>query len=111
MADSQVAPSEALSRDENPVSVIDRDSTAPQGTPCEACGCPVEPGDKFCPACGCPNPQQASSAADAAAPAPIFIRCQNCGSEMAADLQQRSYVCPFCDSTYVAEFSPEQTGR
>jgi hypothetical protein len=30
---------------------------------------------------------------------------------MSADPDQRSYVCPFCDSTYVAEFSPEVTDR
>ena len=27
------------------------------------------------------------------------------------DHDHRSYVCPFCDSTYVAEFAPEVTGR
>lgn len=111
MADLEVVPGEGLSGDENSVRVIDRDSTAPQGAPCEACGCPVEPGDKFCPACGCPSPKGAAGTPDAPAPAQTFFRCQNCGCEMAADLQQRSYVCPFCDSTYVAEFSPEQTGR
>jgi len=30
---------------------------------------------------------------------------------VATDPNQRSYVCPFCDSTYVMEFSPSQTGR
>jgi hypothetical protein len=40
-----------------------------------------------------------------------YFRCSNCGSQMAADPDQRSYICPFCDSTYVVEFSPEQTGR
>jgi hypothetical protein len=30
---------------------------------------------------------------------------------MTADPQQRSYTCPFCDSTYVIEFSPTLTGR
>jgi hypothetical protein len=30
---------------------------------------------------------------------------------VATDPNQRSYVCPFCDSTYVMEFSPAQSGR
>jgi hypothetical protein len=30
---------------------------------------------------------------------------------VATDPDQRSYVCPFCDSTYVVEFSPDQTNR
>ena len=111
MADLEVASAEAVLGNETSDRVVDRDSTAPQGTPCEACGCPVEPGDKFCPACGRPNPKEAADTPDAAAPGQTFFRCQNCGCEMAADLQQRSYVCPFCDSTYVAEYSPEQTGR
>src|SRR5690606_25917003 len=39
------------------------------------------------------------------------FRCSNCGAEMTADAQQRSYTCPFCASNYVVEFSPEVTGR
>jgi len=38
--------------------VVDEQSPAPQGSPCDACGSPVELGDKFCPACGCPQPTQ-----------------------------------------------------
>ncbi len=38
---------------------IDRHAASPQGQPCEACGSPVEPLDKFCPACGTPNPAYA----------------------------------------------------
>jgi hypothetical protein len=30
---------------------------------------------------------------------------------VAADPDQRSFVCPFCDSTYVVEYSPSETGR
>ena len=30
---------------------------------------------------------------------------------MATDPDQRSYVCPFCDSTYVVEFSRDETDR
>ena len=33
------------------------------GKPCEACGTPVEPLDKFCPACGTPNPDDQQSGA------------------------------------------------
>ena len=32
-----------------------------------------------------------------------ILVCDNCGSEVAAAPDQRSYVCPFCDSTYVVE--------
>jgi len=109
MAELEVVSAEAVRGDENAGQVVDCDVTAPRGIPCESCGCPVEPEDKFCPACGSPNPTQAAAAPDAAPS--TFLRCQNCGSEMATDQRQRSYVCPFCDSTYVVEFAPEQTGR
>jgi hypothetical protein len=85
---------------------------APRGAPCEACGTPVEPGDKFCPACGCPGRAAAIPLAEVVGePQQKHFRCQNCGSEMTSSPDQRSFNCPFCDSTYVAEFSPEQTGR
>jgi transcription elongation factor Elf1 len=89
---------------------IDRRVTSPQGVPCEACGAPVELLDKFCPACGCPH-QTVTAEVVAEEPERAFLRCENCGSEVATDPGQRSYVCPFCDSTYVVEFSPEKTGR
>jgi hypothetical protein len=44
-------------------------------------------------------------------PAQTHFRCENCGSQVATDPGQRSYVCAFCDSAYVVEFSPEQTDR
>ena len=92
--------------------MVDTDAAAPQGEPCEACGCPVEPLDRFCPACGSPRATaEALPAVEAEQPAQKFFRCENCGSEVATDPDQRSYVCPFCDSTYVAEFSPEHTQR
>lgn len=40
-----------------------------------------------------------------------FFRCQKCAAEVRTEPDQRSYVCPFCDSTYVVEFRPEETGR
>src|SRR4051812_41330233 len=94
--------------------VVDLHSGAPAGKPCEACGTPVEPLDKFCPACGTPNPDfrqpiQARSASEGPRTdfafrqedviAQRFFRCQQCGAEVATDPHQRSYVCPFCDST------------
>jgi hypothetical protein len=117
--------------------VVDAEIVAPAGQPCDACGTPVEPLDKFCPACGTTNPDYkppASAApsiserqqgragqgsapavvtAEVVAPSPLskHLKCQTCGAEVAMEPDQRSYVCPFCDSTYVVEFSPEQTGR
>lgn len=113
MSDTEVVSADIVPAAEFPAAV-DRHANSPQGVPCEACGCPVESGDRFCPACGCPNPnnaQQATRARDATERAATFFRCENCGCEMSTDPEQRSYVCPFCDSTYVAEFSPAQTDR
>ena len=39
------------------------------------------------------------------------LHCETCGAEVATDPNQRSYVCPFCDSTYVVEIPPDQSGR
>ena len=91
--------------------VIDVESAAPRGVPCGSCGTPVELADRFCPACAAPNPAaQQRKPAETPAKQKHF-RCEGCGSEVATDPDHRSYVCPFCDSTYVVEFSPEQTGR
>lgn len=79
--------------------------------PCAACGAPVEPMEKFCPSCGAEQPVAAALAESKAAPAQKYFQCKNCGAEVSIDPDQRSYVCPFCDSTYVVEFTPEQTGR
>ncbi|MEE8450281.1 MAG: zinc ribbon domain-containing protein [Thermoguttaceae bacterium] len=76
---------------------------------CECCGCPVESLDKFCPACGAEQ-AVAAETHEAAAP-PKHFRCKNCGAEVSVDADRRSYVCAFCDSTYVVEFTPEQTDR
>lgn len=111
--------------------VVDPQSQSPTGIPCEACGTPVESLDKFCPACGIANPGYTPPTAEQGGAEIVdaqivpagqptrrdeqlalkHFRCDNCGSEMTADPQQRSYVCPFCDSTYVVEFSPTVTGR
>jgi hypothetical protein len=118
--------------------IIDAEVVAPSGAPCEACGTPIEPLDRFCPACRTPNPKNhapsspsagtkpgpgpASAGTDSfpavidahlAEPSPLskHFQCQTCGAEVATDPSQRSYVCPFCDSTYVQELSRDQTGR
>ena len=92
--------------------VIDLQAAAPRGTPCEACGSPIESLDKFCPACGNPNPALEIFTADVVEQEKHkYFRCDQCGSEVATDPDQRSYTCPFCDSTYVVEFSPDQTDR
>jgi DNA-directed RNA polymerase subunit RPC12/RpoP len=75
---------------------------------CAQCGAPAEALDKFCPACGASRP--AAPAAEAKL-VQTYFRCKNCGAEVAVDPDQRSYRCAFCDSTYVVEFTPEQTGR
>ena len=76
---------------------------------CARCGGPVEPLDRFCPSCG------AEQAVEVGVPETVpdqrHFRCKNCGAEVAVDPEQRSYVCAFCDSTYVVEFSPEASGR
>ncbi len=76
---------------------------------CLCCGAPLETLDRFCTACGA---QQGVEAPPAAPSLPWrHFRCENCGASVAVDLGQRSYICPFCDSTYVVEFAPGQTGR
>jgi hypothetical protein len=91
---------------------VDTEARAPQGVPCDACGSPVEPGDKFCTACGCPQKTESPPAeAEVVEEPKKHFRCEGCGAEVATDPDQRSYVCPFCDSTYVVEFAPDQTDR
>lgn len=102
---------------------IDAEIAAPAGVPCPACGCPIESDDRFCPACGTANesfmgPALNATIVDAQTVADDeeqvqkkHFRCENCGSEISADLDQRSYTCPFCDSTYVVEFSPDLSNR
>ncbi len=90
--------------------VVDADALAPRGQPCESCGFPVELMDKFCPACGATN-QAAEEPPEPKQILQKFFRCDTCSAEVATDPDQRSYLCPFCDSTYVVEFSPELTNR
>jgi len=104
--------------------VVDAEVVAPSGQPCAACGTPIEPLDRFCPACGTTNPDYnpPASATSATAkpsepteqessPLSKHIECKTCGALVATDPSQRSYVCPFCDSTYVVEVPAAQSGR
>src|SRR5688572_2950752 len=83
------------------------DTLAPRGTACTRCGAPVEPGDRFCNSCGL----EQTLAVETTEVAQKHFRCQNCSAEVSADADQRSFMCPFCDSTYVVEYAPEETGR
>jgi hypothetical protein len=88
---------------------LEDDSPAVRTQACQQCGAPVEPLDKFCGACGAE--QAAAAVVHEAAVRQKYFRCQNCGAEVAIDPDQRSYTCAFCDSSYVVEFTPEQTDR
>ncbi|MGC4006062.1 MAG: zinc ribbon domain-containing protein [Pirellulales bacterium] len=98
-----------------------------QGTVCEACGSPVDARDKFCHACGLPRASSSPPPIPVGMHAPVAptqvpadrrydeprltnIECKNCGSTIKLEAGQRSYVCPFCESTYVVEL-PEDDGR
>ncbi len=101
-------PAEAASADEitflepNAQGGVALDSAPPSGEPCGACGAPVESSERYCGACGTANPRFVDPTAVAAAPA-RHLKCDNCGAEIVTQQDQRSYTCPFCDSTYVLE--------
>ncbi len=85
--------------------------------PCPACGAPRDGAAQFCVACGAPmetpdvpvvvSGESGSSAS--ALPSHTF-QCANCGTEVATSVDQRSYMCPFCDSSFVTEI-PVNRGR
>jgi hypothetical protein len=85
----------------------------PHGESCTHCGAPYEAHDMFCTACGGPvdGAQGEGEIAEAELVEQKHFRCKNCGSEIATDYETRSITCPFCDSTYVNEYSPDETGR
>jgi hypothetical protein len=85
------------------------DTVAPRGHACGACGAPVETLDRFCNACG--TPQEEVEEIVEAELVQRHFRCEACGAEVAIDADQRSYTCAFCDSTYVVEFSPQESDR
>jgi len=108
--ETEIVDAEAAS--DTDAAIVDVEAAAPHGDPCAACGCPVEPLDKFCPACGCPHTTlQPPPAVEEEQEKQKYFRCENCGSEVGTDPDARSYVCLFCDSTYVVEFSPNATDR
>lgn len=92
-----------------------------QGRVCEACGSPVDARDHYCPACGMPQHEmtapptpvgQGKPVAPTTTPPATSIKagpdlhsfqCQNCSSTITLDPGTRSYICPFCESTYVVE--------
>lgn len=90
--------------------VIDASTSLPAGSSCPSCSYPVEDSDHFCPACGTPNESFRSTQVDEPDESRHF-QCKSCGSEITTDRKQRSYVCPFCDSTYVVEFSPDYSNK
>jgi hypothetical protein len=90
---------------------LDDAAPASGAAACEVCGAPVEPGDKFCGFCGSAQPEKAKTEERSGKSAARFFRCENCGAQVTVDAEHRSTTCAFCDSNYVVEFTPEQTGR
>ena len=110
------------------IKIIDQHASSPTGQPCPDCGATIERYDRYCPHCGrqARRDQELSGAAglpeadvieaQPTAPRTVpqdqhFLKCQQCSAEIATDADHRSYTCPFCDSTYVVDFSPQVTGR
>lgn len=89
---------------------VDAEVVAPTGVPCGGCGAPVEPGDRFCTHCGA-TVDAVAQAIEAVEVQQKHIECQTCGAQISVDGEQRSYTCPFCDSTYVTENVEVTTGR
>lgn len=98
--------------------LVDEDGRKYVGPPCPTCGSPREGSSRFCAACGAPLETRdgpvavsgESGASQSALPSHTF-QCHHCGSEVATSVDQRSYVCPFCDSSYVTEIPLERSGR
>lgn len=97
--------------------LIETEGRSQVGDPCRSCGAPREAGTKFCVACGSPLETrdvpmavQGESGSDYSALPNHTFQCDNCGAQVATSLDQRSYVCPFCDSSYVTEIDV-QSGR
>jgi len=90
--------------------LVNAEVLQPHGEPCSSCGCPVEPDDKFCPACGTGHEVvQAQEVPESEVKK--FFHCQTCGAKVGIGAKELSYVCPFCDSTYVVEIAEEVDGR
>ncbi len=78
-------------------------------SPCQCCGAPVEKDDRFCVHCGSEQVVEIALAETSALHR--HFRCQSCGAQVTVDPDQRSYTCAFCDSNYVVEVPPDQSGR
>ena len=92
--------------------IVDAELVAPAGQPCVTCRAPVETNDQFCGHCGEANAAtQALVITEESAGLVKHFQCEGCGAKMTADPDQRSYTCPFCDSTYVVEFDDVMTDR
>lgn len=90
---------------------------APLGKPCQTCGAPREGVSRFCSSCGAPVEPidemeivSGKSGADRTAIPDHVLQCKSCGAEVSTSLDQRSYVCPFCDTNIVVEI-PLAEGR
>ncbi len=133
----ELEPVEAQVIDYDPLQAPNR-SLASSLMPCSACGTPRQIGSRFCVSCGVPfeppnenrlsqNRNNADGISKETSRQPTHngsisvektaveasgsmrtFRCDNCGSEVDAPLEQRSLRCPFCDSVYVAELPAEE---
>lgn len=84
---------------------------------CQTCGAPREGTSRFCASCGVPleTPDTAIVVAGASGSHQTalpnhLLQCRGCGAEVATSLDQRSYTCPFCDTSIVVEV-PLADGR
>lgn len=91
------------------------DAPAARSRACEYCGSPLDGLDRFCPACGGRQADVAEAAASAdegpRRDGQRRFQCKNCGAEVEVDPEERSYICAFCESTYVVELDAEADGR
>lgn len=83
--------------------VIDLDASASSGIPCSACGSPLDAQDRFCPACGTTNEKFSEQGKKVVQANQASLQCESCGAQIELQEREVSYVCPFCDSTYVIE--------
>lgn len=95
--------------------IVDSKRQAPSGDSCQTCGAPVDREDAFCGSCGQPRQPHSSQISHSTTSDGDdnrkYFQCNGCGSRVAVDASQRSYVCAFCDSSYVVEFTQDQASR
>jgi|GEM_PF-169673 len=101
---------------------IDCEASLPEEEGCPECGSPVDLNAKFCPACGedlqdrlgdnqIQNRSETYTRSIQAETDRQHWKCDSCGSEVTSLGSDRTLHCPFCESTYVAEISTQQSGR